>query len=133
MEQQQSFAEGPRETPVVSRCDVLVAGAGPAGVAAALAAARLGAETVLIETHGCLGGVWTAGALAWILDHKNKAGVLPELISDLRGRGAGQPSHFGGAAFDVEAMKLLLEEKCLEAGVRVRLHTHVVAAGPDEE
>ena len=39
------------------------AGAGPAGVAAAIAAARTGAKTRLLEVNGCLGGVWTAGLL----------------------------------------------------------------------
>jgi len=57
-----------RQVPVADECDVLVAGAGPAGIAAALAAARNGARTRLIEANGCLGGIWTAGLLAWMLD-----------------------------------------------------------------
>jgi len=51
-----------RETPIVRRVDVLVCGGGPAGVGAALFAARTGAKTMLIESMPFLGGVWTAVA-----------------------------------------------------------------------
>ena len=54
--------------------DVLVAGGGPAGFCAALAAARQGASVAVIDMHGCLGGVWTAGLLCWIIDAGNKPG-----------------------------------------------------------
>ena len=122
--------EPARELPVAGEADVIVCGAGPAGVAAAVAAARRGAKTQLIETHGCLGGIWTAGALSWILDHSNKTGFMQELWSGLAARGArGLTSEGQGTnAYDVEAMKLLLEELCAAAGVRIRLHTRVCAA-----
>ncbi|MBE2204710.1 MAG: FAD-dependent oxidoreductase [Chthoniobacterales bacterium] len=51
------LVEPARELPVVRSADVVVCGAGPAGVAAALAAVSCGANTVLIETSGCLGDV----------------------------------------------------------------------------
>jgi hypothetical protein len=120
--------EPARHTPIVSETDVVVCGGGPAGVAAALAAARAGARTQLIEAQGCLGGIWTAGALPWILDQANKTGVLRELLEELARRGACQPPQWGGVACDLEALKLLLEEKCAAAGVGIRLHTRVVAA-----
>src|SRR5438105_396971 len=50
-----------RELPVLDGYDVLVAGGGPAGSAAAVCAARLGARVLLVEASGCLGGMCTAG------------------------------------------------------------------------
>ena len=125
--------EPARDVPVVARADVVVCGAGPAGVAAALAAARTGARTVLIEVHGCLGGVWTAGQLTWIIDPKDKPGIMAELVAELDKRGARRPRVEGRAdfAYDIEEMKLLLDELVSAAGIRVRLHTRAVAASRD--
>jgi len=58
--------EPARAVPVHAECDVLVAGGGPAGVAAAVAAARLGARTILLERHNHLGGLSTGGLVIWI-------------------------------------------------------------------
>jgi 2-polyprenyl-6-methoxyphenol hydroxylase-like FAD-dependent oxidoreductase len=58
--------EPPRATPVYARCDVLVIGGGPAGTAAAVAAARLGADVVLVERYNHLGGLSTGGLVSWI-------------------------------------------------------------------
>ena len=70
--------EAARELPLRNDADVIVCGAGPAGCAAALAAARAGARTRLFELHGCLGGVWTAGLLTYIFDF-DKPGLAREL------------------------------------------------------
>lgn len=124
--------EEARLLPVVRDFDVIVSGGGPAGVAAAISAARNGAKTCLMELKGCLGGTWTAGLLAWIIDHHNKSGIMRELIEELRARHASAHiSPNSSFPFDVEEMKLLLEEKCLEAGVYIRLHTRVAAAAVD--
>lgn len=125
--------EPARDIPVVKSVDVVVCGAGPAGVAAAVAAARKGAQTVLIEQHGCLGGIWTAGLLSWLLDHTNKTGLMTELTQRLEARDGhtfntkGRPTN----AFDVEVMKAVLESLCKETGVSIYLHTRVVAAVKD--
>lgn len=133
-----SYAEPARETPIAEEADVVVCGGGPAGVSAAIAAARAGARTRLIELHGCLGGIWTAGLLSWIIDARGKQGFIQELYAELerRGAAAGRPGHnpkdvetFRDFACDAEALKLVLEEFCEKAGVRVRLHSRVVAAG----
>ena len=49
--------EPSRDVLIQGTADVVVCGAGPAGVAAAVAAGRKGAKTLLLETHGCLGGI----------------------------------------------------------------------------
>ena len=61
-----TVAESARQTPVYGRCDVLVVGGGPAGTAAAVAAAREGADVILVERYGCLGGLSTGGLVSWI-------------------------------------------------------------------
>lgn len=119
--------EPARDVPVAGHSHVLVAGGGPAGVAAALAAARTGASTRLIEVNGCLGGVWTSGLLSWILDAGNKPGVMAELLSVLKRRGALR-KYYGSYGYDVEDMKVVLEGLCLKAGVSMQLHTRVAAA-----
>lgn len=55
----ESIREPARDVPVVAEPDVLVVGGGPAGIAAACAAARAGADTMLVESYGCLGGTLT--------------------------------------------------------------------------
>jgi len=121
-----------RDTPVAIAADVAVCGGGPAGIAAAVAAARAGARTALIEAHGCLGGIWTAGALSWILDHENKTGIMREILDGITAMGGramweGEPTN----GCDVEKMKLLLDGMAVEAGVDVRLYTRVVGAVVD--
>jgi FAD dependent oxidoreductase len=124
------FRENARDIPVVGDFDVIVCGAGPAGFAAALAAARSGASTALIELHGCVGGIWTAGMLSWILDGFNKPGIMAEVLERLASEGNGQ--RFGGAwVYHPETMKLLLEDMLVEAGVKIRLFTRIVGAVPD--
>jgi len=58
--------EPARDVPVYRACDVLVVGGGPSGTAAAVAAARLGAEVVLLERYNHLGGLSTGGLVIWI-------------------------------------------------------------------
>jgi FAD dependent oxidoreductase len=58
--------EPAREVPVFAETDVLVVGGGPAGTAAAIAAARLGAEVLLVERYNHLGGLATGGLVIWI-------------------------------------------------------------------
>jgi hypothetical protein len=61
-----TYLEPAREVPVFAETDVLVVGGGPAGTAAALASARLGAETLLVERYNHLGGLSTGGLVIWI-------------------------------------------------------------------
>lgn len=59
--------EEARDIPVLADVDVLVAGGGPAGIAAAVSAARQGARTLLVERHGYLGGMMTGGWVTAVL------------------------------------------------------------------
>src|SRR5688572_31875198 len=61
-----SIEEPARSVPVHTECDVLVVGGGPAGTAAAVAAARMGADVVLLERYNHLGGLSTGGLVIWI-------------------------------------------------------------------
>ena len=128
----QTVSEPAREVPVVESTDVVVCGAGPAGVAAAFAAAKSGAKVRLIETHGQLGGIWTTGLLSWIIDAGKKSGVMKEVTNRIARRvdvvGGARWDGRGSVPYDVEQMKLVLEQMCAEAGVKVRLHTRVAAA-----
>jgi len=130
-----TLREAPRDVKVIDDCDVVVCGGGPAGAAAAIAAARAGARTRLIEANGCLGGIWTAGLLSWILDARNKGGIMREIVERLRRQdaavGLSAEGASGSEAYRPETMKLLLEQMCQEAGVTVRLHTMVVGAVRD--
>jgi len=118
------FMEPARQLPIVKETDVIVCGGGPAGIAAAIASARHGAKTTLIEMYGCLGGIWTTGLLSYIIDYEKKPGIMKELVHNLEKSDA---QHFA-KVYDSELMKWTLDKMCLDAGVDIRLHTKVTAA-----
>ena len=63
-----------------SYADVVVIGGGVAGTMAAIAAARAGKKTVLLERSGALGGMWTSGLIGVTLEAENKNGLLKEFL-----------------------------------------------------
>lgn len=93
-EQAASIIEPGRELILRDECDVLVVGGGPAGIAAATAAARNGASTILIERYGSLGGLATGGLILLLLSmddgegHQVIAGLCQEIIERLEARGS---------------------------------------------
>lgn len=118
-----------KNTPVVDYYDVIVCGAGPAGVSAAIEAGRTGAKTLLIEAHGSLGGIWTAGLLGWIVDHSQHGGMMEDIRNEIGKKEGISPINTGpNLAVDIEIMKLVLEEMCADANVDVLLHTRIVDA-----
>jgi len=134
-----SIREPERDLKVLDEVDVLVAGAGVAGCAAAVAAARTGAKTMLLERNGCLGGVATAGLMANIgntyLDRDGRVvvhGISREVIERMAARGAASEKwacrEVPGVVIDSEHLKVLLIEMQDEAGVRTL--THTLAARP---
>jgi ribulose 1,5-bisphosphate synthetase/thiazole synthase len=109
--------------------DVIVCGGGPGGIAAALGAARLGMNTLLIERYGFLGGGATAMLVNPFMRYtagKKQIiyGVLQDMIKALRAMDAyGAPRQAN--AFDTEAFKLVAEQLCLQAGVQLLYHALV--------
>ncbi len=130
-----SFTEPSQDIPVVETADLLVAGAGPAGVMAAIAAARRGVRVRLIEAQGALGGIWTVGCLPHLIE-ANKGGLLDELLNRLQRAGAGERETVAERPYpvdyDVETFKIVLEKMAAEAGVAVRLYTRVSAVYRDQ-
>jgi len=123
--------------------DVLVVGGGSAGVAAAVAAARCGARTLLLERAGCLGGastlrnVVTYCGLYTLGETPRQAvrGVAEEVMQGLRRLGAvtGPQRHRGVfVVFEPEAVKRVLDTLCVEAGVDVLLHAFVCGAARED-
>jgi len=123
--------EAPRSIPIAGRSQVFVVGAGPAGIGAALAAARAGASVQLIEGAGCLGGVWTAGMLTKIIDGGRKTGIMQEILHAMVARGSEVAKKTKGEIYDPELMKVVLEELCVTAGMKIQLHTQLVGAVVD--
>ncbi|AMV35039.1 hypothetical protein VN12_23130 [Pirellula sp. SH-Sr6A] len=126
----EGFQEPPRSLPLNSSFDVIVCGAGPAGVTAAIHAARGGAKVLLLEAHGALGGVWTSSLLGFLLDF-DKPGFNVELVEHLRRHNAILGDGMNWLSYHPEEMKWILEELCMSTGVSVRFHTRVVATHLD--
>ncbi len=123
-----------REVPVMRSTDVLVVGGGPAGVIAALAARRAGADVTLVERYGCFGGLWTGGLVLIVLaTHATQGG---KLVKCVRGIGdemcerltkvnngiINQAPGKRDPTSDPEATKFIMDEMIREAGVNVLLH-----------
>ena len=102
--------EPARDIPLMRDCDVLVVGGGPSGTAAAIAAARTGADVVLLERANHLGGLSTGGLVIWIDRMSDWSGqqVIQGMASDLLDRlpkdaVAGPPRGVWGKADDATA------------------------------
>lgn len=125
------------------RYDVVVAGAGMAGVVAAIAAARMGARTLLTDRYTFLGGNMTAGLLGNFLTFHNMKGEqicdgIPQEIVDAcirlggcfaEGRGHLRNPYGNGytvTPVDAEALKLAAQTLCVAAGVDLLLNTYTL-------
>lgn len=103
--------------------DLVVCGAGPGGIGAALSAARLGHRVLLLDQAGCVGGYWTSGLMGIALDMPGKGGIPLEICNALMAEGAARWVDASSYTYDIEAMKRLLEGMLAQAGVDILLHT----------
>jgi len=146
-----TYKEKGRQINVIEEVDVLVAGGGCAGVIAAIASARTGAKTLLVERYGFLGGTITAGMLltissfcdrydpwaeGWIPSHPDApyhliiGGVPLEFMRKIkkeRGTIPGiEPKEAYWNPVDPEVVKLVAQEMVLETGVKLLFHSLIV-------
>jgi len=127
-----------KEIPVISDYDVVVCGGGPSGFIAAIAAARGGAKTALIERYGFLGGMATASLVAPIsvFNYNGKRvidGIPWEFIERLIEIGGAQEEKpLGNVSFSPEKYKLIAQRMVLEAGVSLYFHSYITGCQKDE-
>lgn len=133
--------EPQRNAEVLCEVDVAVLGGGPAGIAAAWAAARQGRSTLLVERYGFLGGMGTAAGVTNFCGlHANVRGeirrvvrgVADELLDRIEHLGGLSPPHmiFGrtqAQAYDMPAYKCAADDLLIAAGARLLFHA--LAAG----
>lgn len=121
--------EAPRETPVVGAYEVIVCGGGPAGLIAAVAAARNGARTLLIERYGFVGGMATSALVTPISEFRHRGafhvgGIPLELMrraAELEGADVERDS--GNYPVNDEILKLAAQRMLVEAGVTLLYHS----------
>jgi hypothetical protein len=120
--------------PLLDEVDVLVVGAGSAGSTAAIAAARIGARTMLVERYGYMGGTSTGvldtfyGFYTPGIVKKVVGGIADEVVEELQRREVAflRPNTFGagtGITYDPETLKMVWEELAGQSGVRLLYHS----------
>lgn len=139
-----TITEPRREVPVRTECEVLVAGGGLSGVCAAIAAARAGAKTLLVEQSQILGGVATAGLMA-SFNNRFIAADGTQVVRGIAGEVMDRLVELGGARpdwrrpevphlpFDPEALQVVLIRLVREAGAQALLGTLIVRAHPHDD
>ena len=139
----------PRPSSLATSYDVAVMGGGPAGVCAAIAAARNGAKTLVVERGNCLGGMATRGLVGPFMtcydkNGKNQVirGLFEEIVERMVAKGGAihprecragtaftswiKIGHDHCTPFEPECLKLVLDEMTAEAGVTVLFHADFV-------
>jgi ribulose 1,5-bisphosphate synthetase/thiazole synthase len=127
------IAEAARNLDVVLETDVLVVGSGPGGLAAALAAARTGVRTALIDRNGCFGGNITQVGVEGFAWYRHEGtvdceGIGIELEQRAKAMGATSPEPQSlSQALDAEMFKWVADVLVQEAGITPLLHRLCVA------
>lgn len=122
--------------------EVLICGGGMAGTVAAIAAGRAGADTLLVERWGFLGGSATAAAVGQFVGWRTASGrqvirgIADEIVKELIARGASAGhTHFTMSTghrmdqvpYDPEALKVVLDDMAASASVRVLFHSMILS------
>jgi hypothetical protein len=141
-----SLFEPARQTEVFGEFDVGVLGGGPAGLAAAVSAARGGARTILVERYGFLGGMGTAGGVTNFAGlYARRGGQVQQLVHGVVDELLERIDRLGGLntpqdglqgrirvrSYDVAAYKCAADEWLLAAGVQLLFHALAVGAVAD--
>lgn len=120
-----------RNVPVVGNYDVVVCGGGPGGWIAAVAAARMGARTALVERYGFVGGMATAAFVVPIsvftYNEKLVCGGIPwEFVQRMVEADGARVEHpLGNVSHDPECYKLIAQRMLLESGVELHFHAYL--------
>ena len=117
--------------PQIADVDVLVCGGGPAGIGAAIRAARLGASTMIVESLGCLGGIATSGMMShW--GGRSSSKIMQEIwdltYEKAKDIGWNEANGCGKNAIYHDIQKIVLDEMFLKEGIKVLYHTQVCKA-----
>jgi len=143
-----SVDEPARRTPLYGEFDVAVAGGGPAGLAAAVCAARHGARTLLIERYGFLGGMGTAGGVTNFAGLYGKRdgetvqlvrGVVDELLERIERLGGlnapqdGLQGRIRVRSYDIPAYKCAADQWIAAGGAQLLFHASVVGVHREGE
>ena len=140
-----TIIEPAREIELAAETEILIIGGGPAGIAAATAAARCGARVMLLEKYGFLGGMGTAAMVTNFCGlHANINGSVQQIVrgvaddilerlDNLDGLREPHPVKAKGGghdvaaqAYDTSAYKMATDDLLLSAGVDIRFHTFAV-------
>lgn len=108
----------------VKEYDIIIAGGGPAGCAAAIAAARLGADVLVLEATGCLGGMATSALVSKWAPYTDKQKVIYrsiplEILTRYKERAGIPEDKWVWVEIDPETLKVLYDEMLAEAGAKV--------------
>ena len=133
-----TITEVPRSIPVLAEVDVLVVGGGPSGLAAAIAAAREGMDTMLLDRYGCFGGVISqvgVEPIAWYR-HENTVeagGICTEIEQTAKSLGAtSKEVQSDSEAIDAEMFKYVCDRLVTDVGVQAILHCYAVSTIADD-
>lgn len=140
MENKTTYLEAERRINVIDQVDVLVIGGGPAGIAAAVGASRAGAKTLIVESMGSFGGMWTNGLVttlggynSWLRPYRRSVdGVAGEWLRMAAEKEGAEDNRSWVLSSDPEIMKLTADELLQKYGVKMLLHTWMADAIVDD-